>query len=92
MKRYSPIKNRVIDKGLFIPESLNDNPSWFNTLSAIAIDYFKICEINDKFIEELNMIKEERNNFIHSMKLHFVQSEIKMIINIIKVFSINMKE
>lgn len=92
MNRYSPTNQGIVDHGLFIPSNYTDKPSWFNTLAALLIDYFEVCNINDNLIKSLNSTKNKRNNFIHNDKSHFNRKEIKMIIDIISSFSKNMKE
>lgn len=92
MNEYYPSRDGIVSKGKFIPENRNHKPSWFNTISALFIDYFRICEISDDKLLRLNRIKDKRNNYIHNKKSHFDQNEIIMIVEVIEDITSNMKE
>jgi len=84
--------NKIENEGIFIPNSKFDKPTWFHSLSSIAIDYFEICSKDDEFVIKLNKLKDFRHKFIHNNKSHFNKDEIKMIIKIMIIFSENIKE
>lgn len=92
LKRYSRKGTKICDQGSFLLNSYNDSPSWFNIISALLIDYFEICEIDDALILDLENIKNERNKFIHNTKKHFNVDELMKIVHILSVISANMKE
>jgi hypothetical protein len=93
VNRYNTtINNGVINNGNFIPNNKYDEPSWFNSLTSICIDYFQICDIQDDLIRKLNRIKEKRNDFIHEDKPHFDKNELRMILNVINKVTKEMRE
>ena len=92
MNEYYPGKGGIINNGKFIPENSNHKPSWFNTMSSLFIDYFEICYAKDNLIKNLNLIKNNRNDFIHNKKEHFSQENLKLIIDLIFVVTKEMKE
>ena len=92
LKRYKPHENGVIDEGLFTPNNLNDKPSFFHVLTALIVDYFKICNINDGIIEKLIIIKKNRNDFIHNDKEHLDTNDLLLIIDLIKIVTKHMRE
>jgi CheY-like chemotaxis protein len=92
MNEYYPSRDGIVSKGKFIPENRNHKPSWFNTISALFIDYFCICGMTDDKVLKLNRIKDKRNNYIHNNKNHFDQNEIIMIVEVIENITSKMKE
>lgn len=92
LKRYSKQKGRFCDNGLFSPNNQNDSPSWFNTLAALFIDYFEICDLDNRLIYDIETIKNARNDYIHNKKEHFNVNELMKIVHIISAVSDKMKE
>jgi DNA-binding NarL/FixJ family response regulator len=92
MKRYSFFEGRAEDKGTFFRISQNDDPSWFNVLSSLYIDYFQISNIDSVDIKYLNRIKEKRNKYIHESKTNFDSNELLMILSMCELFTKNMSE
>ena len=92
MNRYSNFNGVIDNKGYFIRINQNDNPSWFNSLASLFIDYFSISRINDKEINDLNRIKEKRNDYIHDLKEKFDQNELLMILSLCEKVTSSMRE
>jgi hypothetical protein len=92
MNRYSFYKGVINNEGPFIRNNKYDNPSWFNSLVAIFSDYLEVGNINDKCLQDLNRIKDKRNDFIHGSKKGFDQKEIQLIINLIVKVTLKLKE
>jgi len=89
---YSYKRNQINNEGKFIRINKNDNPSWFNVLTSLFIDYFHIANIEDDDILKLYRIKDKRNYYIHGNKKNFDQNEVLMILNICKKITSNLKE
>lgn len=83
---------RIINKGIYVPLDSKSKPSWFNVMSALFIDYFKICNSHHNLIKNLNELKEARNKFIHSTKSNFSREELIMIIKIMVVITSKIRE
>ncbi len=92
MNRYRFSQGTALNQGQFIRNNRNDNPSWFQTLASILIDYFFVCEIDDRAIFNLNKIKNKRNDYIHGKKKSFDQNELLLIIDLLIKITKEMKE
>jgi CheY-like chemotaxis protein len=92
MNRYN-FNNGLVNNGQFIRISINDNPSFFHSVTALLIDYFKIINSNNNIIlKKIYEIKEARNDYIHGDKSNFNVIELIDIINICKTITDNLKE
>jgi len=89
---YSYKRNQINNEGKFIRINKNDNPSWFNVLTGLFIDYFKIANIMDEVVLKLYRTKEERNDYVHGDKMKFDQNEVLMILNICEKITSKLKE
>jgi CheY-like chemotaxis protein len=92
MNRYSCYKGKITNNGPFVRNDRYDNPSWFNSLAGIFLDYFEVCELNDALIIDLLSVKDNRNYYIHGAKKKFNEMELKMIINLMIKITAKMKE
>lgn len=92
MNRYVYERGLIENKGNFTRINQNDNPSWFNVLTGLFIDYFKISKIDDEEIIVLNEIKDKRNNYIHNQKDKFNENELLMILSVCEKLTSKMKE
>lgn len=92
MNRYRFVNGQVINEGVFVRNNRNDNPSWFNSLSGLFIDYFSICDVNGDDVTQLHKVKEKRNNYIHGSKNNFDHNELLIILNLMVKASESMKE
>jgi hypothetical protein len=92
MNRYSFFEGRIEDNGIFVRISKNDDPSWFNVLTSLYIDYFHISTIDCDDIKYLNRIKDKRNKYIHENKSNFDSNELLMIFSMIELFTQNIRE
>lgn len=92
MNRYIYKDNHVVNDGKFIRINKNDSPSWFHSMAGLFIDYFCICQIEDKMILDLNKIKDKRNNYIHGTKLFFDRNELLMILRLCSRITSKIKE
>ncbi len=96
MKRYSSTiyqyQTVIEDKGSFYRHSQYDNPSWFNVITSLFIDYFEISKIDSLEIEYLNRIKDKRNDYIHYTKSQFDQNELLMIFNLCEKITKKIRE
>ncbi|MEM5540376.1 response regulator [Olleya sp. AS48] len=92
MNRYKFFQGEVINEGQFNRINRNDNPSWFQTLTGILIDYFSVSKNDDREIINLNKIKDKRNYYIHGKKQSFDQNELLMIIDLMIIITKKMKE
>ncbi|WP_420378803.1 response regulator [Gilvibacter sp.] len=92
INRYKSSKGKIINDGKFIRNNSNDNPSWFNCMAALFIDYFGICEIDHSDIKSLNKVKNGRNNYIHGSKTHFNTNEVRVIMDLCVKIASSMKE
>jgi CheY-like chemotaxis protein len=85
-------QNSVENEGGFIRNNMDDQPSWFNTIAALFIDYFEVSEMPYNEVIKLKRISKKRNEYIHGDKLFFDQNEILMIINILVLATKKIKE
>ncbi|UOE39711.1 response regulator [Chryseobacterium oryzae] len=92
--RYSYNKNNfnITDHKIFVPNNVNDKPSFFNSLACIIVDYFGLCDYENILIVKLAKVTEKRNKFIHGSKDHFDQNELEIIIEIMEKLTNEMKE
>ena len=82
---------KYINEEVYIQKHEFDKPSWFNTLAALIIDYFKSAELNNDKIKKLGQIALWRNNYIHNKKSHLSPKEVKSIVEMIKFITAVMK-
>jgi CheY-like chemotaxis protein len=83
----------VTNKGLFVAIKSMDRPSWFNVISGLFVDYFKITpHFEDEVILNLKRVSDWRNNYIHNKKEHFDLMELEMIFNLLFKFCENIKD
>lgn len=92
MNRYSNSNNEIRNEGKFVRNNNRDNPSWFNCLAGLFIDYFLLSTVQDQNVVNLNRVKDKRNNYIHGSKKQFDQNEILMILNLCVDITSNLKE
>ncbi|MDG4945754.1 hypothetical protein NMK71_04950 [Weeksellaceae bacterium KMM 9713] len=94
LQKYYFSKNKEFNKEGDFRKIQNDKytPTWFNVLSSLAVDYFSICNTDSEILDDLDVIKDNRNDFLHNKKEHFKQSELETIVNIMYKFSEKMKE
>ena len=92
MNRYIYRNSLVVNEGTFIRINKNDSPSWFHSMAGLFIDYFCICQKDDKMILDLNKIKDKRNNYIHGTKLFFDRNELLMILRLCSRITSKIKE
>lgn len=92
INRYKIEWGEIINDGKFSRNNSNDNPSWFNCITALCIDYLGIAQLGDKMIEKINKIKDKRNDYIHGDKKSFDQNELLMILNLCVLITGSMRE
>jgi CheY-like chemotaxis protein len=93
LNRYYVLKGELFTDGKFVPKDSWDTPSWFCSISALLIDYFKIAtEPGFKEIYCLDRVAKKRNNYIHSDKNSFDINEVKMIFNLLMISCKNIRE
>ena len=84
--------NNVEKQGGFIRNNLNDQPSWFNTIAALFIDYFEVSLSPFNDVIKLKRIANKRNEYIHGDKLSFDKNELLMIIEALDLSTKKIKE
>lgn len=89
---YNSANDNIQNQGSFVRINQNDNPSWFNTLAGLFIDYFSLANLGDRVMKDLWDIKEARNHYIHGNKDKFQQSEILTILDLCIKITSSMKE
>lgn len=92
MNRYSPIKGQIKNEGRFIRNNKNDNPSWFNVMAGLFIDYFLLSNIHDSSIRNLLHVKDKRNAYIHGNYKRFSRGDLFKILSICKEITSALKE
>ncbi|MEC3876483.1 response regulator [Chryseobacterium salviniae] len=92
MNRYNYQKNKITNCGKFMRESINDSPTWFHTLAGLFIDYFLICHIDDKTINDLSIVKNMRNDYVHNGKNRFEKDDILLILSLCEKITAKLKE
>lgn len=91
VKRYS-FTGRLNDEGIFIRNNFYDNPSFFQVIISMLVEYFAIVNANNNAITKVYEIKEARNNYMHGSKSNFEIDELTDIITICKIITINLKD
>lgn len=89
---YNNKNFKITDHKIFVPNNVNDKPSFFNSLTGIIVDYFGLCDYENVLIVKLAKVTEKRNNFIHGSKDHFDQNELEIIVEIMEKITNEMKE
>jgi CheY-like chemotaxis protein len=84
--------NNIENQGCFVRNNLNDKPSWFNTISALFIDYFEVSLTPFNDVIKLKRIANKRNEYIHGDKLSFDKNELLMIIEALDLATKKIKE
>ena len=92
LHRYDYKKARIIDRGEFRRDGSNDQPSWFQSIVGLLVDYFDAIDNKDPLIKNLHQIKNSRNNYIHNKKSYFSQSDILKISDLMSKLTSSMKE
>lgn len=94
LRRFYITANQDIvnNEGSFIRNNSDDQPSWFNTIAALFIDYFEVSETPYHEVIKLKRISKKRNEYIHGDKLFFDQNEILMIMNTLVLATEKIKE
>lgn len=92
MNRYFIRYGKFENGGKFLRLNLNDDPSWFNVLAGLFIDYFSISKVNDREISDLDRIKNKRNEYIHNSKSSFDSNELLMILSLCEKITSRMRE
>jgi CheY-like chemotaxis protein len=97
MNRYNHDFNgansgRLLNKGKFVRNNKDDNPSWFNCMVGLFVDYFELVEIDSIEIKNLNKMKDNRNNYIHNNKSSFTKKDLIMVIDLCVMTTSGMKE
>ena len=82
----------VLNKGKFIRNSKYDNPSWFNCLVGLLIDYFEVIKSDDKVVFNLNKMKDSRNDYIHNNKNSFTKKELLDALNLCVIATSSIRE
>jgi CheY-like chemotaxis protein len=84
--------NKLENNGEWLPNERMRKPTWFNTIAALFIDYFKVS--SDPFLEviKLSKIAELRNDYIHNSKEHFTVEELKLIFSSLVLATSKIKE
>ena len=67
-------------------------PSIFNKITAIMVDYFNLVTTKDKTLFDIQKMICRRNNFIHSDVRHFKEEDIISLTRILKVIVMNIVE
>ena len=84
--------NNIENQGGFVRNNLNDQPSWFNTIAALFIDYFEVSLSPFNDVIKLKRIANKRNEYIHGDKLSFDKNELLMIIEALDLSTKKIKE
>jgi CheY-like chemotaxis protein len=92
LNRYTYKKGSIVGNDKFLKNSEFDNPSWFQCIAGLLVDYFQIIDKTDPVIKLLWLIKDYRNKYIHEKKLSFSQSEILKVSELMVKLTLSMKE
>lgn len=86
-------KNYYFDRNnQFIEDKYIKELTWFCAMTNLFVDYFKICDKDDSTIRDLDKAKEKRNKYIHEGKLYFDEKELRLIFDLCKKITSELKE
>lgn len=83
---------RILSNGEFIKNGLNDNPSWFQVMAGLFIDYFNLSSAPFNEIVDLHKMSTSRNKYIHEDKCSFNIDEIRIVMTLSELATRNLKE
>jgi len=92
LRRFRNNGNAIEDDGMFIRDSSNDNPSWYQCIVGILVDYFQVIPLEDKELINVRLVKDWRNNYIHKNKSAFSSNELLVITRLMVLITSKMKE
>ena len=84
--------NALINEGEFVKNGKNDNPSWFQCVVGLLVDYFLVMNKNDTEIKKIWEVKSWRNKYIHENKPHFSMTELLTIAQLLVKATSSIKE
>jgi CheY-like chemotaxis protein len=83
---------RILSNGEFIKNGRNDNPSWFQVMAGLFIDYFNLSSAPFNEVVDLHNMSTSRNRYIHEDKSSFTIGEIRIIMTLTELATRNLKE
>jgi len=83
---------RILSNGEFIKNGRNDNPSWFQVMAGLFIDYFNLSSAPFNEVVDLHNMSTSRNRYIHEDKSSFTIDEIRIIMTLTELATRNLKE
>jgi CheY-like chemotaxis protein len=83
---------KLDSSGEWLPNEKIKRPTWFNSIAALFIDYFKVSSDPHPEVIRLARISEMRNDYIHNSKEHFSIEELKLIFSSLLVATMKIKE
>jgi CheY-like chemotaxis protein len=83
---------RILSNGEFIKNGRNDNPSWFQVIAGLFIDYFNLSSAPFNEVLDLHNMSNSRNRYIHEDKSSFNIGEIRIIMTLTELATRNLKE